>query len=162
MRLKAMFVSIKFILGFLITLFIFYSCRNDGDAGTAVYGVSLHYVDSNSNDLYSADGTSGFWRDSIEVYDITGQKKPLPNCFYDNTRNLQFQEFQEIRTTICPNTDIVNRYSYTLIHLKNGVDDTIKCHLDHDNIGLSTNYDRIWYNGIQMSYDSNGNITIMK
>jgi hypothetical protein len=152
----------KIILSSLITLSIFYSCRREGDAGTAVYGVLLHFVDSNSNDLYSTDGTRGFWKDSIKLYDITGQKKPLPKCFDDNTQNVQFQQFQEIRTTICPNTNIVNRYSYTLIHLKNGVDDTIKCHLDHDKIGLSTNYDGIWYNGIQKTYDTNGNITIMK
>lgn len=143
-------------------LSIFYSCRKPGDAGTTVYGVLLHYADSNSNDLYSTDGTNGFWKDSIKVYDITGQKKMLPNCFENNTQNYQFQQLQELRTTICPNTDIVNRYSYTLIHLKNGVDDTIKCHLDHDNIGLSTSYDGIWYNGVQKFYDSSGNITIMK
>jgi hypothetical protein len=152
----------KIILIFLTVFCIFYSCKKESTAGTAVYGVLLHYVDSNNNDLYAIDGTNGFWKDSIKVYDITGQKKPLPNCYQNNTQNFQFQQLQVLRTTICENTDIVNRYSYTLIHLKSGVDDTVKCHIDHDNIGLSTSYDGIWYNGIQKTYDENGNITIMK
>ncbi|HLX52642.1 MAG TPA: hypothetical protein VKR58_01805, partial [Aquella sp.] len=80
----------------------------------------------------------------------------------NNTYNYQFQQLNVLSIDICENTDIINRYSYTLIHLKYGIDDTIKCHIDHDNLGLSTSYDGIWYNGIQKSYDANGNITIMK
>jgi hypothetical protein len=152
----------KIVLSFLIIFFIFYSCKKQGDAGTAVYGVLLHYIDSSGNDLYTVDGTNGFWIDSIKVFDITGVKKPLPNCYENNTLNYQFQQLQVLRTTICANTDIVNRYSYTLIHLKTGVDDTIKCHLNEDKISLSSSYDGIWYNGIRKTSDSNGNITIMK
>jgi hypothetical protein len=153
---------VKIIFVFTIALCIFYSCRKQGDAGTAVYGVPLHYVDSNNNDLYSIDGTNGFWRDSVKVYDIGGPMKLLPNCYINNTYNYEFQQLNVLSIDVCENTDLINRYSYTLIHLKNGVDDTIKCHIDHDNLGLSTSYDGIWYNGIQKSYDSEGNITIMK
>jgi|GEM_PF-5712442 hypothetical protein len=152
------------ILSLIITITIICSCKkSQNDAGTAIYGVLIHYVDSGGNDLFSHsnDGQNGYWIDSLNVYDITSSKKSLPPC-YENTFNYQFQQLNVLRTSFCENQDIVNRYSYTLVNLKAGIFDTIKTHIDHNTIGPSTNYDSIWYNGVLKTYDTTGNILVIK
>ncbi|MEJ0079799.1 MAG: hypothetical protein WDM78_02275 [Puia sp.] len=109
----------KIIFFIFLCIGILYSCKKE-TAGTAAYGMSIRYVDSNNNDLYAIAGTNGYWQDSIKVYDITGKKMPLINCFGDQITNFQFRQLDFLVINLCENTDIVNRYSYTLIHLKYG------------------------------------------
>jgi hypothetical protein len=152
------------MLGVLIVILpISYSCRRIGvnDAGTAMYGEDIHYVDSSGNDLFSLtnDGQNGYLTDSTRAYDITNGNKILLTCY---PNGMGFQSLNVLKTIICANHDIVNQYSYTLVHLKNGIDDTIKVHLTSNSISPSTNNDSVWYNGVLKTYDSTGNILIVK
>jgi hypothetical protein len=150
----------KFV--FLITvLLLLYSCIRDR-AGTAQLGEDIHYVDSSGNDLFSLtnDGQNGYWTDSTRAYDITNGNKILLTSCADN--GIFFVPVNVLKTVICANHDIVNRYTYTQVHLKNGVDDTIKVHITANSITPSTNADSVWYNGVLKTYDSTGNIPIVK
>jgi hypothetical protein len=69
---------VKTILNIFIVVYIFSSCVKPDTTGTAAYGVFIHYIDSSNDELFSTDGTNGYWKDSIKVFDITGVKKPLP------------------------------------------------------------------------------------
>ena len=100
--------------------------------------------------------------DSIKLFNITHAKSPLPTCYENFTKNYIFQELNELRLQICPNNDLVNKYNYTLIQLKTGMNDTLKFHFSDNNISLSTNVDSVWYNGILKTYNQNGDISIVK
>jgi hypothetical protein len=147
----------------IIVIYSIQSCSKIGgnDAGTAKYGEDIHYVDSSGNNLFSMsnDGQNGYWVDSVRAYDITTGSKILLNCY---PNGMGFQNLNVLSTIICANHDISNQYSYTLVHLKSGIDDTIKVHLTSNTITPSTNNDSVWYNGIRKIYDSTGNILIVK
>jgi hypothetical protein len=152
----------KNLIFFSFALVCLFGCIGKGDAGTATYGVRVHYVDSSGLDLfsYSNDGQNGYWMDSVRVYDLTNDVKgDLLDCY---PNGCQFMTEEVLRTFICENPDITNRYSYTLIHLKDGVDDTIKVHINQDHLTLSTNNDAVWYNGVPKTYDTTANILIVK
>ena len=63
---------------------------------------------------------------------------------------------------ICANANFLNRYSYTLIHLKNGTDDTLKVHIDKNAYSPAANIDMVWYNGVLKAFDSTGSIMVVK
>jgi hypothetical protein len=140
------------------------SCKkSSNDAGTAAYGVRVHYIDSSGRDLFSArnDGQNGYWMDSLLLFDITSGKTPLTPC-YEVGRAYQFSQLNILRTDICENTDFINRYSYTLIQLKKGVQDTIRVHINQNSVNPGTNNDSVWYDNVLKTYDSTGSITIVK
>ncbi len=140
------------------------SCKkSSNDAGTAVYGVRIHFIDSSGNDLFSTtnDGQNGYWKDSVVLYDITNIKTQLQPC-YEGGRSYQFEQLNVFRMDICENTDFANRYSYTLIQLKKNLQDTIKVHIDQNTLNPATNNDSVWYNNVLRRYDSTGTITVIK
>jgi hypothetical protein len=141
---------------YVILLFIFLvSCIGKNDGGTAILGLQLHYVDSNGNGLFSAiqDGQNGYWIDSLKVYDLSdGRKTMLTPCFENRSLSFTFGGGSVLH--LCPNNNIKNRYSITLIHVKNGIDDTLKVHIDQNTITAGTNIDSIWYNGALKIQDS--------
>jgi hypothetical protein len=154
----------KKLVCLILISFLFFACKkSSNDAGTAVYGVRIHYIDSNGDDLFSLsnDGQNGYWTDSLLVFDITNGKNPLPSC-YETGHSYQFEQLNVLRTAICENQDFINRYSYTLIQLRKGMQDTIKVHITQNTVTPSTNNDSIWYNGGLMKYDSTGTITVVK
>jgi hypothetical protein len=146
-----------------IILLVLACGKGTHDTGTAIYGVRIHYIDSNKNDLFSIsdNGQNGYWIDSLQLFDITTGKKTLPSC-YENGHSYQFQPLNILRLDICENEDFANRYSYTLIQLKKGVQDTIKIHINRNSVSLSTDNDSVWYNGLYRIYDSTGSITVTK
>ena len=150
-----------FVYGVIICLLA--ACSESNDAGTAQYGVKIHYVDSSGNDLYSlvTDGYNGFWKDSILLYDITSAKQKLPPC-YETGLAYQFQAGTVTEMIICANPNFLNRYSYTLIHLKNGTDDTLKVQIDKNAYSPAANNDMVWYNGELKAFDSTGSIMVVK
>ena len=145
----------------LISVFIFIcGCKKGGrDAGTAKLGVELQYVDSTGNDLFSpqSDGQNGYWIDSVRVRDLNS--KSLLTCY---TNGYEFQVESGFVMHTCPNPNIVNQYTNTLIHVKTGMDDTLKVHLNQSSYTQSANIDSIWYNGVLKHYDSTAAITITK
>jgi hypothetical protein len=148
----------------VIMLFNCNSCKkSSNDAGTAVYGVRIHFIDSSGSDLFSSgnDGQNGYWKDSVALYDITNTKTPLQSC-YEGGRSYQFEQLNVLRMDICENTDFASRYSYTLIQLKKNLQDTIKVHIDQNSVNPGTNNDSVWYNNILRRYDSTGTITVVK
>jgi hypothetical protein len=140
-------------------IFIFRCNKGGGDAGTAKLGVELHYVDSSGNDLFSpqSDGQNGYWIDSVRVRDL--KSKSLLTCF---TNGYEFQVESGFVMHTCPNPNIVNQYTSTLIHVKTGMDDTLKVYLDQSSYTQSANIDSIWYNGVFKHYGSTAAITITK
>jgi hypothetical protein len=156
---------VKNLFGLFILIGIFNSCIKHGgnDAGGAHLGVWIRYVDSSGKDLFDPynNGQNGYWVDSIKIYDITNAKTPLHACF-ETGFPYQFQVLNVLSLNICENLDFIDRYSYTLINLKEGIYDTLKVHIDQETVGPSTNNDKVWYNGILKPYDSIGNIKVVK
>jgi hypothetical protein len=154
--IKGIFVCV--VIGFLLS-----ACSGSNDAGTAKLGVKIHYVDSSGNDLYSlvTDGYNGFWKDSILLYDITSAKIKLPPC-YETGLAYQLQASTVTEMIICANANFLNGYSYTLIHLKTGTDDTLKVHIDKNAYSPAANIDMVWYNGVLKAFDSAGSIMVVK
>jgi len=149
---------VKLITFVIISFALFSACKKSGggDAGTAQLSTNIHYIDSSGNDLFSTnnDGQNGFWMDSLIVGNIkTGSLYQTLNCFNNNTHAYQFETLVVLETQICPNYNLENRYSYTLIQLKPGVIDTLKIHITSDAITPSTNIDTLWYNGVIKRYD---------
>ena len=155
-------------LGSILTalVFFFYCCKQKGgDGGTAHLAVPLHFVDSSGNDLFSSfnDGQNSYWMDSVKVSNIDqGNQYATLNCFDEHTVGYQFEMLAEFVMKVCPNYNVENSYTYTLIHLKNGMDDTLKIHINQNIITPSTMSDSFWYNGILQSFDSNAAITIVR
>ena len=119
--------------------------------------VSIHYVDGNGNDLFT-NGQNGYFKDSVQVYDLKNEIPTfIPNGYY-----WSFWLQSSILTTGYTNNDIVNRYYTCLIHLKQGVDDTLKVHLT-GNQQIGSFPDSIWYNGkLSKMNDSCACMTIIK
>jgi hypothetical protein len=144
-------------VAFILMMIFLFSCMGKNDAGTAHEGVSLNYVDSIGTRLYQTDGYDGYWVDSIRIYDITeGVKTKISPC-YETGLPYSFQ----IGLQICANQHIVNRYYNTLIHLKSGVDDTLRVHINSNTLTPGTNNDSVWYNG-QLKYMDSAVYRIVK
>lgn len=122
---------------------LFPSCRRGG--GDFFSAVQIHYMDSSGNDLFT-NGQNGYYKDSVNVYDFqNGIKTPLiiskQSAYFADWRN---------SIVIVPgiiNTHVINRYTINIIHLKKGVEDTLKIHLTRDGQEGAL-YDSIWYNNV--------------
>ena len=122
----------KVIIVSFLLLMMYQGCRRgtppDSDA-------LIHYIDKNGNDLFTT-GQNGYYKDSVAILNIDGKK--IPNY-------AGFAEWapSTLILGVSAYTTITNNYCTLLVHLKPGVDDTIKFHL----IGNTDRFDTIWYNG---------------
>jgi hypothetical protein len=142
------------------------SCKHSGTpTGDAGMGIYLHYIDSSGNDLFSPynDGQNSFWIDSVVVSNIeTGSNYVSLDCFNSRSVSYQFEQFVVFTMKVCPNYNLINQYTYTLIQLKKGMVDTLKTHINQSSISSSTLRDSIWYNRVLRTYDSNATIPIIR
>lgn len=142
---------------FLAMLYLIAGCRKGSSDVPLIYPTAhIHYVDTNWHDLIT-NGSNGYIFDSIRAYDYqNGVKTKLssPSNIYPNG----FSEY-----VIYPksgieigswNNDIVNRYTVTIIHLKMGVDDTLRLHLTGSAPVESSHFDSIWYNSLLIKTDT--------
>ena len=126
-----------FIFLSMAAVFLLFSCRKQGcDPGKMTPMLTIHYTDSSGKDLFT-NGFNGYWKDSTTVKDYYGDTSSVYGGF--------FPVYGGNRMIVSYNTDIVNNYGATLIHLKPGVDDTLKTHVA-GNSSMSPRYDSIWYN----------------
>lgn len=123
------------------------SCRKP--ANDFFSSVAIHYVDPSGRDLFT-NGQNGYFLDSVKVYGIRNGRNVIistynymyPNGFTPNV------VYPNSGISVRPNdSDIVNRYTISIIHLKTGVDDTLKIHLNQDS-QMGAIYDQIMYNGV--------------
>lgn len=149
---------------FICAMVVIYSCHKNyngnGNVGPAALPIHLCYLDSNGNQLYSItnDGQNGFWMDSFQVRNIdVGSKYISLDCFDNNTVGYSFQPLIVLETLICPNLNINNGYSYTILNLSSKIQDTLKVHITSKTFDVSANTDSIWYNGKLVTYDETGN-----
>ncbi len=148
----------KKILVLVPIIYLTIGCRKDpGQHLSLIYPmVDIHYVDTNWHDLFT-NGRNGYIFDSIHAYDYqNGVKTSLvtPSKDYPNGYSpyvLYPQSGIEIGSG---NGDIVNRYTVTIIHLKMGVDDTLRLHLTGSAPVESSHFDSIWYNGVLSKTDT--------
>ena len=137
----------KKIISFFLGIMALSSCQK---RATGFFSqVSIHYVDQSGKDLFT-NGQNGYFLDSVRVYGIRNGRNVIISTFnsmYPNgfTPNVLYP-YSGISVT--PNdSDIVNRYTISIIHLKKGVDDTLKIHLNQDS-QMGAIYDQILYNGV--------------
>lgn len=133
---------------------MFFSCRKG--PGDFFSPIVIRYVDKNGNPLFT-NGQNGYYKDSVKVYDLkNGIAAFIPNGY------IWVDWAPSTLRTGDANNDIVNRYYTCLIHLKTGIDDTLKVHLTGDQQMGSYN-DSIWYNGkLSKMNDSCACMTIIK
>lgn len=127
----------------ILSLVLFPSCRKG--AGDFFSAVHIHYMDSLGNDLFT-NGQNGYIKDSVNVYDFqNGMKKPLTIA----NQSAYFADWANSTVVIngIINTNVINHYTKNIIHLKMGVDDTLRVHLTRD-AQMGSLYDTIWYNGV--------------
>ena len=115
-----------------------------GGYGDAIGNVQIYYRDSIGRPLFTG-GSNGYYNDSIAVYDLNNKPKRLisPSLWgfapwgvsLFNIDNLGIQ------------WTVINAYTKILIHLKSGVDDTLRGHY-YNNDSQSNLYDSVWYNGV--------------
>lgn len=139
----------KKISFFRATVFILLvvSCRKDG--GDVVGNVQIHYIDYIGNDLFN-NSQRGYIKDSVRIYDYINNSKSLiykPGFLYPYV--CYFQNFGYGNLLIIPDdftTNLTNNYATCIIHLKQGVEDTLIGHLKQ---GTNNKvFDQIWYNGV--------------
>jgi hypothetical protein len=154
----------KLAIIFIVASFINISCRKNNEAyGTAQAGVRLHYIDSAGQDIFSVsnDGQNGFWMDSVVASDL--KRNGSGQIFTCLPNGCQFRNLNVLMFVVCPNGDVTNRYSNTLIHLKSGMNDTLRTHIDTEIFSSNTSFDSVWYNGKLVRYsDSSGTIPIVR
>ncbi len=122
----------------LITIIFLQACKKSG--GDIYSSVQITYVDNNGHLLFT-DGQNGYYKDSLKVYDYqNGVKTLIPLGFYWSPWA------SSTIVTGSNNNDVINQYTINIIHLKSGVDDTLKIHLS-GNQQYGSLYDIIWYNG---------------
>lgn len=127
------------VIGIALLLF---SCGKGGDFYSAV---QIHYVDKLGNELFT-NGLNGYFKDSLNVYDYNnGVKQALPI----SSQSAYFSGWTNNAIVISGsiNGNVKNQYTLNVIHLKLGVDDTLKIHLTK-NSQSGALYDSIWYNGV--------------
>ena len=134
----------KVILFFaFIQLFIIQACKKPGCDCFA--NVQIHYVDNAGRDLF-INGQNGYYKDSVNIYDFqNGIKTALPI----SNQASYFADWASSTIVIdgSINNNVINRYTTNIIHLKIGVDDTLKIHLTGEK-QFGSHYDSLWYNGV--------------
>lgn len=110
--------------------------------------VQIHYIDNGGKDLFT-NGLNGYYKDSVNVFDYqNGIKTPLPI----SSQSAYFAGWSSSTIVIdgSINNNVINRYTNNIIHLKTGIDDTLKIHLTSEK-QFGSKYDSIWYNGVLKS-----------
>lgn len=97
--------------------------------------IFVHYVDKNGNDLFT-NGQNGYYMDSAYFKNTSGNIISGANYFvnYPTTSTILLASYENVS----------DKYSAVIIHLKNGVEDTLKRHLTSSGC---PQLDSIWYNG---------------
>lgn len=123
--------------------------------------IIIHYIDSSGYDLFK-HGQNGYFRDSVQLLNLQNGNKNLiyiansmyPYGYYFTRNILGGKVLTDSGTLIIGtyNIPVTNNYTTNIIHLKIGVNDTLKAHVN------GINYDSIWYNGIL----KNDSITIKR
>ncbi len=137
----------KVICSFLFILTLL-SCKKDKWTPNHVY---IHYVDNNGNDLFNYS-SNGYINDSVRIYYFkNGVKTPfglLPKDQYPLgyftdllSSTIDFSDYYE--------DDVINNFSTNIIHLKAGVDDTLRLKLTGNQV-TGSNYTEVWYNGVHL------------
>lgn len=138
--MKTKLYKINFLLSIIFLLS--YSCKKGG--GDFFSAVGIHYVDANGRGLFT-NGMNGYFKDSVNVYDYqNGIKTPL----VISNQSAYFVDWYPSTIVIngIINKNVINRYTINIIHLKQGVDDTLRVHLTKDE-QMGASYDSAWYNG---------------
>ena len=111
----------------VVFLSLFQACRKNGR--DTFPEVQIHYADMKGNDLF-INGTinNGYSTDSIRIFDYQNGIKKLiyyPNAVLPYGYSLS-PFFSSTIVISDGNNDIINQNVVTIIHLKPGVDDTLK------------------------------------
>jgi hypothetical protein len=152
------------VISFFLIIVVF-GCGKYSE-GDVVDPIEIVYTDSSGNPIFSPDmdGIDGYYQDSVLVYGMDDGIKTLGTCFevpndtiaYNSPTGRLSCRFDDITGYIrfipCGGTAEANRYSTTIIHLKRGVDDTLKIHVTK--LGTEGNIDSLFYNGILKTYQT--------
>ena len=136
----------KILICLLLTVLII-GCKKKaiGGYGDALGDVQIYYRDSLGKPLFT-DGNNGYYMDSTAVYDLNNNPKRLinpANWGFPNWGN-SLLDLSDINWTV------VNAHTKILIHLKEGVEDTLVGHYYNNDI-KSNVYDSTYYNGVLKS-----------
>ncbi len=127
-------ISIIIVITLLSSFF--QSCSRKAGCNSGMPRVLVRYVDKNGNDLFT-NGQNGYNMDSTYFKDVYGN-------FISNATSY-FVGWASSTMLLGPyNNSASNQYSTIVVHLKTGIDDTLKRHLT---AGGCTQLDSIWYNG---------------
>lgn len=150
----------KFLLIILFSL-LFFTCKKGG-YGDYIGSVQIHFVDNTRRDLFT-NGTNGYYFDSVKVFDFQNNTKTLITPL-----NWSWAGWAASTLDISDghgSYNIINGYSIVLIHLKAGVEDTLRGHFLNSD-GKNNLYDSVWYNGILKykvsSMQTNDTFTVIK
>ena len=119
-----------------IILLIFQSCVKSGGCDVDPPAAYIHYIDKFGNDLFK-NGQNGYIKDSVAILNLNGNKIPNYVDFANWTPST-------LLLSISTYTTVTNNYCTLIIHLKEGINDTLKMHLISN---PCTQLDSIWYNG---------------
>lgn len=130
---------------------LFFSCQKKSSPVDDTL-VGIHYVDASNNNLF----TNGYIKDSVRNYTIVNGQNQLNsstnisspfNCRFSTTSGKEYL-YMDLGLNVLYNSGaLLNNYSHMLIHLKIGVEDTIKSHFAGD-YAIGFVVDSVWYNGI--------------
>ncbi len=137
----------KIAYSFLFILILF-GCKKDKWTPNYVY---LHYIDANGNDLFNYS-TNGYINDSVRMYYFkNGIKTSYPLPPKDQYPLGYFSDIlsSTLLTTDYYEDDVINNFSTNIIHLKAGVDDTLRLKLTGNQVNGSY-YTEVWYNGVHL------------
>jgi len=139
-----------------ISIYLLASCRkppyicNDGGRNT---NVSIRYLDHRGQSLFM-DSSILYPLDSIRLYDLQNSDStsgfPL---YFDTAADFLY---------LVNNSLFINNYSVALIHLRTGMDDTLKCHYSGIPNAQCDLVDSVWYNGILSAVKTDSPIVIVK
>ena len=141
------------------------SCTREkglGDSGTANSPINIHYVDSSGRDIFSPfdDGYNGYWMDSVKAYDWSNGNKTLLSGL---PNGVLFDQVEVFVTKISPNSNVINHYSTTVVHLKNKVDDTLITYISSPEWSPAASADKYFYNGKEVTLNlDDGAVRIVK
>ena len=116
-----------------------------GGYGDAIGDVQIYYRDSLGNPLFT-NGQNGYYIDSVEIYDLNNNPKRYidPSLTFFASWGSSLLDISDIHWTV------VNAHTKILIHLKEGVEDTLVGHY-YNNDSKSSCYDSTYYNGVLKS-----------
>src|ERR1019366_10698715 len=106
-------------------------------------------VNNSGNNLFI---NSSFSLDSLKIYDLENGNTWAP-VYFDSTKNIMYLRIYSL---------FAEKYSKVLIHLKQGIDDTLICHNSGVANEICSSIDSIWYNRVLVTANNkNQAITIV-